>query len=99
MFIIIITIIMLGLSDEFLCLIIAVLQRPFHSAKNTIQNKTLTNFFSTKIGQFKKTNIGIANQLLAGLVQKNCFQPLKAHISLMSVPGLLAGLQCMKCGL
>ncbi len=46
--IIIITIIMLGFSDEFLCLIIAVLQRPFVSAKNTIQDKTLTNFLAPK---------------------------------------------------
>lgn len=45
-FIIVITIIMLGFSDEFPCLIIAVLQGPFLSAKNTIQDKTLTNFLA-----------------------------------------------------
>lgn len=35
---------MLGFSNEFSCFIIAV-SGPFLSAKNTIQDKTLTNFF------------------------------------------------------
>lgn len=97
-FIIIITIIMLGFCDEFPCLVIAVLQRPVHSAKNTIQ-KTLTNFLARKWWTVKKMNIGTAEWAIGRFCPENCYQPLTTHISWMLVPGLVAGLHSMICGL
>ena len=48
--IIFITIIMFSFSDEFRCLVIAVLRTLFHSANNTIQDKIAPKSYNVKRG-------------------------------------------------
>lgn len=78
---IIITIIMSRFSDEFLCLIIAVLQRPLHSAKNTIQDKTLNIFFSMKMVKCTKDEYWHRKWAIGRFSSQKLEKLLSAHVN------------------